>query len=507
MTGTQRSAQAVLRSYQRDVIQATRGAIAGGSRRPLLVAPTGSGKTIMASAVIERAVARGSRVLFLAHRRELITQAVDKLWRSAGIDAAILMAGYPTRPECPVQVGSIQTVHARAVRTSAMDLPPADLVIVDEAHRARARQYEELIERYPGAVVLGLTATPCRGDGKGLGNVFDDLVECPDVGELIELGYLVRPTVYAPSAPDLSGVKTERGDYVESQLAERVNTAELVGDIVEHWFRLARDRKTVVFATGVAHSVHVRDEFRRAGVVAEHIDGSTPNDERDRIIADLSAGRVQLVTNCNVLTEGWDSPEVSACILARPTKHMGLYRQMVGRVLRTSPGKTDALILDHAGCTNEHGFVDDPVEWTLDTDKRARNKRQEARKRAERPGLADCPECGAVRNAGDPCGACGWAPRRRAEAPEIADGELERVDKNGTRTTPQHNPRAWYGGLLYIARERGYKDGWAFHKYKEKFGKKPPRGQVAPQYPDPAIRAWVRSRQIAYAKAKQRANA
>jgi ribosomal protein L32 len=209
------------------------------------------------------------------------------------------------------------------------------------------------------------------------------------------------------------------------------------------------------------------------------------------------------VTNCNVLTEGWDQPCVSACVLARPTKNMGLYRQMVGRVLRPASGKSDALILDHAGATFEHGFAEEPVTWTLDTDKRADNPAQTARSQGEAPRLTTCPECGAVRKAGKPCTACGWKPKRKAEAPDVADGELARLDRDGKRKHPEWNKGAFYRQLLQIARERGYKDGWAAHKYREKFGNFPNFAKV-PESPSPEVRSWVRSRQIAFAKAQQR---
>ena len=222
-------------------------------------------------------------------------------------------------------------------------------MVVDEAHRARARTYEQILGAYPDAVILGLTATPCRGDGRGLGNVFEVMVECPSVSELIDLDFLVPTKVYAPTKPDLKGVATRQGDYVARQLEDRMNTAELVGDIVTHWHRLAEGRQTVVFASGVQHSIHLRDEFRTSGVWAEHIDGKTPKEERDEILKRLSRKEIDLVTNCMVLTEGWDQPEVSCVVLARPTKHMGLYRQMVGRVLRPAEGKSDALVIEHAG--------------------------------------------------------------------------------------------------------------------------------------------------------------
>ena len=166
---------------------------------------------------------------------------------------------------------------------------------------------------------------------------------------------------------------TVAGDYVEDQLADRMDRAELIGDIVTHWHKYGDGRRTVAFCVNVAHSIHLCDEFVRAGVRAEHIDGLTPKDERDATLARLASGEIQVVCNCMVLTEGWDMPNAGTCILARPTKKMGLYRQMVGRVLRPDKGKTDCIVLDHSGAVFRHGFVEDPVEWTLDPDKRARS--------------------------------------------------------------------------------------------------------------------------------------
>jgi DNA repair protein RadD len=490
-----------LRDYQIEVIDRLRASIRQ-QRRVLLVAPTGSGKTIIASAIVHAADAKRSKVLFLAHRRELVRQAHEKLY-DYGIDAGIIQAGFDLRPEQPVQVASISTLWARAYRSSRMERPPADLVIIDEAHRCRARTYTEIVESYPNAVILGLTATPCRGDGRGLGNAFDTMVECPPVQELIDLGFLVPTKVYAPSQPDLTGVAVAHGDYVESQLAERINTNQLVGDIVTHWHRLAEGRKTVVFATGVAHSIHIRDEFRRSGVLAEHVDGDTPTEERDEILRRLSAGEIDLVCNCMVLTEGWDQPDVSCIALARPTKSMGLFRQMVGRVLRPAPGKDHALVLDHAGAVFQHGFVEEPVHWTLDEDRRAENPKQKARNEYREPSLTTCLECSAIRTSGDPCSACGWRPQPKPQHIDVIDSDLAHVERNGKTTATPINEQRFYGQLLWIARERGYKSGWASHKFKEKFGHWP-RGNPLPELPDPAVRSWVRSRQIAYAKARGR---
>jgi superfamily II DNA or RNA helicase len=495
----------VLRPYQVDMVARVEAERLAGRRRILLVLVTGGGKTVVIADIIAAARARGERVLVLAHRRELITQTSQKLY-AVGVGHGIVQAGFPSRPGEAVQVASIQTLHARAIRSAKMDLPPADLVVVDEAHHARSESYQRIVASYPAATLIGMTATPCRGDGRGLGNTFQVIVEGPPAADLIRDGFLVGTRVYAPARPDLRGVHTRAGDYVETELAERMDKPKLVGDIVSTWLRIGERRPTVVFATGVSHSVHLRDSFRAAGVAAEHIDGSTPIEQRDAILADLKAGRVDVVCNAMVLTEGWDCPEVSCLVLARPTKSIGLHRQMIGRVLRPAPSKIDALILDHAGAVFAHGFAEDAITWTLEEDQRAENKVHAARGQAHRSTLTTCPECHAVRFEGKACGECGWRPQPKPRAVDVIDGDLGRVDRSRRVHAHVDGPDArldFYRQLLWIADEREYQRGWAAHQFKAKFGTWPPFQSVDPMAPEPATRSWIRSRQIAYARARQ----
>src|SRR6516165_8877242 len=326
----------VLRPYQAEVITKFWRAVAAGQRRIIIVAPTASGKTVIAREIIKQARSKASGSLFLAHRREILTQTSNKLRE---IPHGVIRPGDQPRPFEQVQVASVQTLHRRAIKADAMKLPEAGLVIVDECHHVVAKSYRSIIERYPKSILLGLTATPCRGDGRGLGSVFQSMIQCPQVGKLVEQGFLVPTRVYAPVDPDLHGVRVRHGDYVESELAERMDLPKLVGDIVTNWLKYGERRKTVCFATDVRHSIHIRDEFTAARVRAEHIDGSTPMDERDATLARLASGAIEVVTNCMVLTEGWDMPALGCLILGRPTKQMGLYRQMIGRGLRPAPDK------------------------------------------------------------------------------------------------------------------------------------------------------------------------
>jgi superfamily II DNA or RNA helicase len=495
-----------LRPYQHDLIAKLDAARAEGKRRIILVAPTGSGKTILAAEIIRREVAALRDVLIFSHRREITRQTSEKFFNH-GISHGIIQAGFSPRPLERVQIASVQTLHRRAITSDAMRLPPARTVIVDETHHVVAQSYQAIIRQYPDATLIGLTAIPCRGDGRGLGGIFETLIECPQVAELIAQKYLVPTRVYAPVDPDLRGVRTQAGDYIESQLAERMDTPQLVGDIVQHWHRFSERRKTVCFATSVGHSVHIAEEFLKSGVRAEHIDGSTPKDERDATLARLASGEIDLVSNCMVLTEGWDMPEVACCVLARPTKKMGLFRQMIGRVLRPAPGKIDAIVLDHSGAVFRHGFVEDAVDWTLDPDRRANSPKHAARGNGSGSSrLVECKNCRAIRVSGEPCFHCGYMPTPPPRAVEIIDGDLGLVDRaNGRAKIDANDPetrRRWWAMLTYIGQERGYKPNWPATNFKEKFGTYPGRygASIMPEPPSPEVRSWVRSRLIAFAK-------
>jgi len=496
----------ILHQFQQDAVTEIEQHLAEERRKLILVAPTGSGKTVIASELIRRHVAKFKTVLFLAHRREIIDQTSAKLTAN-GVRHGIVMAGISPRLMESVQVASIDTLHVRGVRSRAMALPPADLVVFDEAHRSRGRTREHLIGLYPDAVLLGMTATPCRGDGRGLGNIFDVMVEAPQIAELIVGGFLVKSRVYAPCDPDLRGVRTQQGDYVISQLAGRMNTAGLVGDLVEHWHKHGEQRRTIAFAVDVAHSIAIRNQFLDAAVPAEHLDGTTPIDQREAILARLASGETMVVSNCQVLTEGWDCPPVGCCILARPTKQMGLFRQMVGRVLRPAEGKPDAVILDHSGAVFRHGLPEDHVIWTLATDCRAENPAHDKRKAGAEPKLRECPSCQAIM-VRPPCHHCGWMPQPKARNVDFEDGELGLVVGGKPRAQQYTTEQKiiWHRMLIGEALRRGKNPNWAFYLFRDKFGHdRPAHWDRTALQPTIEVSSFVKSRIIAFAKAKERA--
>ena len=455
------------RPYQIEAQQALRGFVQRGVRRIVLQCPTGGGKTIIAAFLIRSAVAKRKRVLFGAPRKELVNQCSNKL-DLLGIHHGIVMSRHSRcLPSLPVQVASIPTL-VRRLDNRSWDF---DLIIMDECHRSLAATHMKILEAFPKAVVIGLTATPERSDGRGLGEFYQAMVQASTVQKLTELGNLVPSRVWAPSRPDLTGVRIARGDYDETDLAELMNRPDLVGNIPRHWKELAANRTTVAFAVNIRHSIHIRDSFRAAGVRAEHLDGTTPDRERDTILERLASGDIQVVSNVGILTEGWDCPLASCCILARPTMSTGLYQQMVGRVLRPSSGKPDAIILDHAGCVHEHGMPDEDRQYSLEGSKRKRKKPGQR----NTPRAQTCEKCFAAFPMGTrKCPGCGWSVYVAARPnPTIDDrARLKEISQVQAREKRNLRVRKDLERYQQIAASKGYKSGWIFHRMKHQYGAK-----------------------------------
>lgn len=460
-----------LRPYQNQALDGVRNELRAGKKRVLVVAPTGSGKTVIASKIIDCAVAKSSRVLFVAHRREIIYQTSKKL-TDIGVEHGLILSGHRPSLMAPVHVASIQTLIRREV-------PNAQIVIFDEAHHVSARSYQKIIEQYPEATILGLTATPCRRDGKGLGATFDSIIQVAQVKELVEQDYLVPFVAYAPSKPDLKGVKVKMGDYVEDELAAAVDKPQLIGDITEHWHKLAKDRQTIVFCASIAHSHHLVEAFRNSGVAVEHLDGETPKDRREEILNDLSKGNIQVVCNVGVLTEGYDCPVVSCIVLARPTKSYGLFLQMAGRGMRPAPGKTDLLLLDHSGSIYEHGLIDEDVIWTLEPGKLSWEKKK-YEKKTQCPWI--CDHCHYINQPSKDkhCSKCGLKPVE-TKSVAVGPGMLERVTKrkNQVPVNPADYVKVWKDCFWKSVR-LGLKVGAAAHMYRKKTGKWPRGFELMP---------------------------
>ena len=481
-----------LRNYQEQAITDLSNSLAEGNKQVILQAATGSGKTVMAAALVKRAVDKGNTVLFLAHRRELITQCSNKL-NLFGISHGIIMAGQLNESWHSVQIASVDTLRARALSSNRMSLPKADIVIIDECHRSLSKTYRNLISKYDKSFILGLTATPCRGDGLGLGHVYTDMVCAPSIKRLTNEGHLVPAKYFAPTIPDLAGIKLMAGDYNKKQLSIRMDTPKLVGDVVTNWLSIANGKTTVVFASSVQHSINLMESFQGIGIAVGHIDGSTPTEERDLTLKQLEDGEITVLCNCLVLTEGWDCPSAEVCVLARPTKSLGLYLQMVGRVLRPKDGKDSATIIDHSGAVYEHGFIDDEFEWDLDPSKKIQEKKKRETNRESKP--ITCEKCFTVYEKVRECPSCGTVFIRKGRALITGEGELSEVNKATRKAKKKEystdQKKTWYAMLRGYALTRGYKDGWAFYKYHDKFGVAPPWSKTLTIKPNKECLSWI----------------
>jgi superfamily II DNA or RNA helicase len=474
----------------------------------LVQCATGGGKTMTAADIMAGAEAKGNRVVFMVPRRELVYQTVEKL-AQFGVVAGIIMAGEPLNWHRKIQVASYDTLHSRAMKRQRIELPQADIVIIDEAHLSVAKTKLAIIREYRkrGSIVIGLTATPARGDGKPLKAGYDHLILGWPTAKMIEHAYLVPVRYIAPDTPDLAGIRVGRsGDYDENELAERLDKPKLVGDIVENWLLHAADRSTVVFCITKKHGRHVCEEFNRRGIKAEHVDDDTPDDERRDIFERVRSGVTQVLTNVFVASYGLDIPRLSCAVLARPTKSLVLYLQIVGRVLRPvfAPGmpldtiaerlaaflKPDAMVIDHSGAVDEHGFVDDPIPWTLEGNERIETEKKRVEQEREAPKEITCYACKYVFKGSRTCPQCGHQMIPPGEPVPVYKAVLKEIGrdaegKRANKTTPWPEKASFYAQALGYAREKGFKDGWAANKYKAKFGVWPNDVRVRNVQPEP----------------------
>jgi len=475
-----------LRPYQQQAISDLRMAYRSGAHAPLLVAPTGAGKTIILAAITQAAAARDRRVLILVHRRELIRQTSAKL-AHAGVNHGIIAAGFQPLDH-PVQVASVQTL---ARRLQQQHWQP-DLIVIDEAHHAISNTWANVISYWPDSLLLGVTATPIRQDGRGLGAMFDRLVLGPSTADLMAAGHLTRVKLYAPpQVADLTGIRTRAGDYANDQAAAAMTRPTVTGDAISHYQRIAAGKPAIAFCCNVNHATTVCDAFNTAGISAATLLGNTT--DRDALIARFAGGSLQVLVTVDVVSEGFDCPGAAVAILLRPTQSQGLYLQQVGRVLRPAPGKAAAIILDHVGNVHRHGFPDDYRDWSLDDRLRTSKVGPPA------PSVRTCETCFAVFKPQPVCPCCGATCTADARELQMVEGELKELIKTrpydciipgmimtfGDETPARqleierHNLRIWaetrakdkrrevgsartLQELLVVAKQRGYSPGWAY---------------------------------------------
>lgn len=438
-----------LRPYQTEIVRSVHESWKSGHKRPLVVLPTGSGKTVLAADMAQRVAGHDNTAWFIVHRRELLKQTVDT-FDMFGI------------PRDRVIVGMVQTIMRKGY-------PDPDLIVFDECHHLGARTWRRIVEAYPDSYMTGLTATPARLDGKALGDVFDRLVLGPTTTELINQGYLSPYRMIVADVADLTGLEKRGADYAPESAAERLMERAVYGDVVKAYQQYG-NAQAIYFCTTIKHSEATAEAFREAGIRAEHFDGNTPSKDRDRLIEQFRAGSIQILCNCELIGEGFDMPACDVVGMLRPTQSLTIYLQQVGRALRPRPGKI-ATLIDHVGNIQRHGSPSEPRAWSLE----GRVKTGRAVTDEGEFCIRYCTNCFAAYEVTKPrCPVCGSEyVSTTEEIKQIRDvrmrvleeEQLER-EKEWALSKEALEEAGSYSELCTIAKHRGYKTGWAYHRAK-----------------------------------------
>jgi len=493
-----------LRDYQQRAVDETRKVISLGKKKVLVVSPTGSGKSVIISEIFRLANEKGKKCLFMVHRRNLVTQ-IKETMEKFGLRVGVIMAGVESDLTCDVQVSTIQT-FARRLQLDSLDSNrfffQADLVVVDEAHRCCSKQYVDVLGLYADKVIIGFTGTPARSDGKGLGEIFDAIVDVVGVKELTEQGHLAEVTYYCPPLGiNLDKVKSQCGDYQIADLGNKMSKPKLVGDVVENWLKYGQGRKTIVFAVNVKHSRHLLEAFTKKGIPCARLDAKSPEEERNAVFEAMENGDITVLINVLLYVEGMDCPEIGCVSFARPTKSLVLYRQGAGRGMRPKSNGGDLIFFDHGGVVDRHGFVDDEIEWSLDGKDLAWKKPKKAKKE-KKP--VKCAVCHKIFEGGSKCPDCGSELKSFGKDVETVDAELKEV--KGKKATVAEK-RLYLGMLKHWVRSKNYNPKMIKAKYRSRYGCWPHHSieDVSPIVPDQAFLNLMIHEQIKYAAQKKRA--
>lgn len=461
-----------LREYQRQFVDAIRGELLAGKRSVLGQAPTGAGKTAIASYMLGTAAERQTHGLFLVHRRELIKQTIGA-FDQVGIQYGVIANGFHEDPRPLVQLASVQSYANRMSR-----LAKPGLVLWDECHHLAASSWGAIFQELSRARHIGLTATPERRDGAGLGRFFEGMVKGPSVAWLIENKWLSPYRLYAPPGLSVKDVHTSMGDYVKRELVAAADKPTVTGDAIREYRRRCDGARAIGFAVTVEHSLHVVAQFNAAGIPAAHVDGETPIDERDETIEAFRRGEVRVLFNVDLFGEGFDLPAAECVIGLRPSKSLALVLQQWGRVLRPAPGKNFAVILDHAGNCHRHGLPDDERDWSLN----GGASRKAGEGGSGGPATKRCYQCD-VQNAraAKKCQACGRDFDTGGADVEFVAGDLVEVDAVAVRSS--HRQEVYAADslpkLIELGRKKRYRDpeAWAKNVFAARERKKQERAR------------------------------
>ncbi len=483
-----------LRANQRQFISELASHYSHGSNAPLGVAPTGMGKTVCISYMANGAAKKDNRVGVLVHRQELVSQtsmALAKMGIYHGLVASHSVTTATIKnqikhlgkslynSDAPVMVCSVQTLVRRF-----STVKPFDFLMIDEAHHAVAGQWARVIAHMPKAKILGVTATPERLDGKGLGvdfgGCFTSMVKGPSVQSLMDEGFLAPTRVFAPPMQfDLGGIRTRGGDFHNSDSAEKMDKPSITGDVISHYNKLCPGQPAIAFCASVDHAKHVAEKFKAAGYRAMCVDGGMHDHARRNAIEALGTGHMDILTSCDIISEGTDIPVVTAALLLRLTKSLSLHRQQCGRVLRPYEGKDFAYIIDHVGNTLRLGLPEDEIDWSLEGKKKRLSNSED-----KGPPVRQCLNCYACYpSAQSQCPSCGASAIKEASKIEQVDGNLVEIDKQALKfqRKREQGQAQTIPELVELGRRRGMKNphAWASHIFKAR-AKKTGGGNALP---------------------------
>lgn len=435
-----------------------------GHKSILIQAPTGAGKTLLTAAMLKAASEKGMKSWFIVHRRELLEQSFEAFIKM-GINPGVISSNKMYQAGLPVYVCGIQTLVNRIDA-----LKPPNLVVWDECQHNRAASWEKVRSYCARSFHVGLSATPCRLDGKGLGSHFEQMINGPSVEWLMANGFLSNYKLYAPQGFDYSGLHKRAGEYIQSETEERVNKPSIVGDVVSHYIRYARGMQAICFAVSIKHSRNLTEAFNKHGIISAHLDGEASQHERYETMAKFRARKIQVLCNVDLFGEGLDVPGIECVVLARPTASVSLYLQSVGRALRPAPGKSHAVIIDAVRNCERHGLPDDEREWSLEDG--------EVKKGKAGPGVRICKTCFTANKATDlKCVQCGANLKSGVKEREVdvQKGELEEVDLEALKAQrkKEQGVAQTEEQLIELGKARGYKRPhlWARHVLRARGGR------------------------------------
>lgn len=449
-----------LRSYQQEQEDEIYHSIKTGHRSIMVESPPRTGKTVLMADIARRATAKGNRVLFMVHRQEIVQQVV-KTFRADGVDMNL------------ATIGMVQTITRHVD-----DLDPPQIIFVDEAHHALARTYQRVLEAFPKAYKLLFTATPYRLNGAGFTDIADDLITGKPVSWLIDHHFLAPVDYYAPSQIDASKLKTKRtGDYSEDSIKEAMKP-KIYGNAVKHYLKLAAGKQAIAYTYNVDSAISLAQAFNSQGITARAVAGSTPKEERRKIIEDYRAGKIKIVTNAELFTEGLDLPNVDCVIMLRPTQSLSLYLQFAMRSMNPREGKT-ATIIDHVGNVERFGLPTDDREWTLE----GREKGKTSSSGATIKSVTVCQTCFAsFYRTGGTCPYCGAALGEEKKLEVVDNAELKKVTRSRLAIVKQLEQSATmqniagkrpselksFKEIQAYAKLKGYRQGWSYYYAKQR---------------------------------------